>query len=48
MACMAELEEGLIYQDDAGILTDEDLEQNKILTCQAKAISEKVRVRFVE
>lgn len=46
MACMAKLESGRIYQDDPGILTDENVEAHEILTCQAKPLSKIVTVNY--
>lgn len=46
MACMAVVEEGQVYQEDAGILVEENLEKNETLTCQAKAISSVVKIKY--
>ena len=46
MACMAKLVEGRVYQNDPGILTDENIERCEILTCQAKPLSSVVRVDY--
>lgn len=48
MACMAKLKKGRIYQDDPGILTEENLEAAEILTCQARPLSEVVEIDFDE
>lgn len=39
MACMAKVADGLVCQEEAGILTDENVEMRECLTCQAKPIS---------
>lgn len=46
MACMAKLVEGRVYQNDPGILTDENIERCEILTCQARPLSKVVRVDY--
>ncbi len=48
MACMATLEEGRVIQEDPGILSEDNIKKREILTCQAKALSKKVKVRFHE
>lgn len=47
-ACMCELIEGKVYQESEGILTEDDLKQKRFLSCQAKAISENIKIKFVE
>lgn len=46
MACMATLEEGRVIQEDPGILSEDNIKNREILTCQAKPLSKKVKVRF--
>lgn len=46
MACMAKVLEGKVYQEDPGILTDENIIQNEALTCQAKPLSRIVRISY--
>ncbi len=46
MACMAKLKAGRVYQDDPGILTEENLEACEILTCQARPLSEDVFIDY--
>lgn len=46
MACMAKLVEGRVYQNDPGILTDENIERCEILTCQARPLSKIVKVDY--
>jgi ferredoxin len=48
MACMATLEEGRVIQEDPGILTEDNIKNREILTCQAKPLSKKVKVRYHE
>ena len=46
MACMAKIKEGRITQDDPGILTDDNISENEILTCQAKPVTKTILVDF--
>ncbi|OFZ18904.1 MAG: hypothetical protein A2Z20_12405 [Bdellovibrionales bacterium RBG_16_40_8] len=46
MACIAKIESGLVYQDDMGILTEDNLDANECLTCQARPASKKVKVTY--
>ncbi len=46
MACMAKIQEGQVYQEDPGILTDENIEQREALTCQAKPLSKVVKLTY--
>ncbi|MCH2533865.1 MAG: iron-sulfur cluster-binding domain-containing protein [Bdellovibrionales bacterium] len=46
MACMAVVEEGQVFQEDAGILVEENLKKNETLTCQARAISPVVKIKY--
>ena len=46
MACLAKVEEGLLYQEDPGILVEENIEKHETLTCQAKPLSRVVRVSY--
>ena len=48
MTCMAVLKKGKIYQDESGILVEENIEAKEILTCQAKPLSRIVEVDFEE
>ena len=45
MTCMAVLKKGKIYQNDAGILEEENIAAKEILTCQAKPLSS-VEVKY--
>lgn len=46
MACMAVVEEGQVFQEDAGILVEENLKKNETLTCQARAMSPVVKIKY--
>jgi len=46
MACMAKITEGRVYQNDPGILTDENIDGRDVLTCQAHAASPSVRIDY--
>ncbi len=46
MACMAKVVEGQVYQEDPGILADENIKNHEALTCQAKPLSRIVKVSF--
>lgn len=46
MACMGKIEEGRIYQEDPGILTDDNVTNCEALTCQAKPLSRIVKVSY--
>ena len=46
MSCLAVLKKGRIYQEERGILEDENLENHEILTCQAKPESHLVEVDY--
>ncbi len=46
MACMGKVTEGLVYQEDMGILTEDNTEVGECLTCQAKPASDVVRVSY--
>lgn len=46
MACIAKVEEGLVYQNDMGILTDDNIQIKECLTCQARPASKKVKVNY--
>lgn len=46
MACMAKITQGRVYQHDPGILTDENIAANEILTCQAKPLTETVVIDY--
>ncbi len=44
--CMAKLEEGTVKMDMNHVLTDEELEEGYIVTCQSHPTSEKVRITY--
>ncbi len=46
MACMAKVIKGRVYQDDPGILTEENIRSGETLTCQAKPLTETVIVDY--
>jgi ferredoxin-NADP reductase len=46
MACLAKVEAGQAYQEDPGILVDENIEKCEALTCQAKPLSRVVKVSY--
>jgi len=46
MACMAKITDGLVSQDDPGILTDESIEDKEILSCKAKLASKTATINF--
>lgn len=46
MACMAKVCEGRVYQDDPGILSEENIEVRETLTCQARPVTRIVRVDY--
>ncbi len=46
MTCMAVLKKGKVYQDEPGILVEENIEAKEILTCQAKPLTRTVEVDY--
>jgi ferredoxin-NADP reductase len=46
MACMAKIEEGVVYQNDLGILSDDNIDAGECLTCQARPAAKKVKVNY--
>ncbi len=46
MACMAKVTEGRVYQEDPGILMDDNIAKCEALTCQAKPLSRIVKVSY--
>lgn len=46
MACMGKVTSGLVYQEDMGILTEDNTEIGECLTCQAKPASAKVSISY--
>lgn len=46
MACMGVVTSGTVGQEDLGILTEENIEANECLTCQAKPLSSSVKIDF--
>jgi ring-1,2-phenylacetyl-CoA epoxidase subunit PaaE len=48
MACMGKVQQGLVLQDDYGVLNEDNIEDRECLTCQAKARSTIVHIDFDE
>lgn len=46
MACLGKIQEGRVYQEDLGILMDENVKNCESLTCQAKPLSRIVKVSY--
>lgn len=46
MACIAKVEEGLVYQNELGILSDDNIEAKECLTCQARPASKIVKIHY--
>ena len=46
MACMAKISEGRVYQEDPGILSDDNLAARETLTCQCKPLSRILRLTY--
>jgi ring-1,2-phenylacetyl-CoA epoxidase subunit PaaE len=46
MACLGKIQEGRVYQEDPGILTDDNVKACEALTCQAKPLSRIVKVSY--
>ncbi len=46
MACMAKVQEGIVYQKDPGILSEENIGNHEALTCQARVLSRTVKVSY--
>ena len=46
MTCMAVLKKGQVYQDEPGILAEENISAKEILTCQAKPLSSTIEVDY--
>lgn len=46
MACMGKVTKGLVYQEDMGILTEDNTEVGECLTCQAKPGSDEVSISY--
>lgn len=46
MACMAKIQGGRVYQEDPGILADDNIENCEALTCQAKPLSRIVKLSY--
>ncbi len=46
MACMGKIVEGRVYQEDPGILMEDNIKKCESLTCQAKPLSRIVKVSY--
>lgn len=46
MACMGKIQDGRVYQEDPGILNDDNIKNCEALTCQAKPLSRIVKVSY--
>lgn len=46
MACMGKIQQGRVYQEDPGILADDNISNCEALTCQAKPLSRIVKVSY--
>lgn len=46
LACIAKVKSGLVYQNDMGILTEDYIEGGECLTCQARPISNSVKINY--
>lgn len=46
MACLAKVTEGRVYQEDPGILSEDNIQNCETLTCQAKPASRIVKVSY--
>lgn len=48
MACMCQVTEGAVIQEDLGILTDDNVQEKESLSCQAKPASKELTLNFDE
>lgn len=46
MACLCKVQEGRVYQEDPGILSDDNVENCEALSCQAKPLSRIVKISY--
>ena len=46
MACMAKVVSGTVYQNDPGILTEDNIDEREALTCQARPCSKRVVIDY--
>jgi ferredoxin len=46
MACIGKVQEGAVYQNDMGILTDDNIEASECLTCQARPASSTIKINY--
>jgi ferredoxin len=46
MACLAKVQQGRVYQEDPGILSEDNIANCESLTCQAKPLSRIVKISY--
>lgn len=46
MACLGKINEGCAYQEDLGILTEDNVEAHECLTCQARPATKKIKINY--
>ena len=46
MSCLATITAGAIYQQESGILSESDIANNEILTCQAHPLTSIVKINY--
>ena len=46
MACLATVVKGAVYQEQPGILLDDNIENHEALTCQCRPLTSFVRIRY--
>jgi ring-1,2-phenylacetyl-CoA epoxidase subunit PaaE len=46
LACLAKVQQGRVYQEDPGVLADENIRACEALTCQAKPLSRIVKISY--
>lgn len=47
MACMAQIEEGCVFQASSGPLSEQHIKEKKALLCQARPASRNIKIRRV-
>lgn len=46
MACLCKIQDGKVYQEDPGILSDDNVKNNESLSCQAKPLSRITKLTY--
>ena len=46
MACLAKIQQGRVYQEDPGILSEDNIANHETLTCQAKPLSRIIKITY--